>query len=146
MKSFQKRYHLPKEKKNALVSLLADNLRSRSGLDFAYIHGSFLHEEQFGDIDIAVYLKEECFSGDLTTKVEIDLEVELERLAGYTVDVRVINNSPLSFRYNVIKGGKLLFAGNEDGQTCFVERTISAYIDFLPYRKRYLKEVLDLEV
>lgn len=147
MKAFKKRHYLSNEGKNYIVSLLTDNLIACADLDFAYIHGSFLSEEEFGDIDIAVYLiKGARPPKDSLTKLEIDLEIELEKITGYPVDIRVINNSPLSFRYNVLKSGKLLFARNEDSQTGFAERTITAYIDFVPYRKRYLKEVLELEI
>lgn len=147
MKAYKKRYSISNERKNYIISLLTDNLRACAELDFTYIHGSFLSEEDFGDIDIAVYLKKGANpTSDSVTKFEIDLEIKLEKLTGYPVDVRVINNSPLSFRYNVLKSGKLLFAVNEDIQTDFAERTITAYIDFVPYRKRYLKEVLDLEI
>lgn len=147
MKAFKKRFSLTHEKKNELISLLTDILRDRIDLDFAYIHGSFLNEEKFSDIDIAVYMAKGAYpQKEPVTKFEIDLEIQLEKLAGYPVDVRVINDSPLSFRYNVLKFGKLLFAGNEDIQTGFAERTITAYIDFVPYRKRYLKEVLNIEI
>lgn len=147
MKAFIKRYCLSNEKKKDIISLLTDNLKACLALDFAYIHGSFISEEEFGDIDIAVYLTEgSCPAKDLAIKLEIELEIRLEKLTVYPVDVRVINGSPLSFRYNVLKGGKLLFARNEDIQTDFAERTISAYIDFAPYRNRYLKEVLNLEI
>ena len=147
MKAFKKRHFLSYEKKNNVVPLLTDNLKERTELDFAYIHGSFLNEEEFGDIDIAVYLiKDATLPKESVTKFEIDMEIQLEKLTGYPVDVRIINSSPLSFCYNVIKSGKLLFTRNEDSQTDFVERTIIAYIDFVPYRKRYLKEVLGLEI
>lgn len=146
MEAFKKRYYLSHENKNNVVTLLTDNLKDHAELDFAYIHGSFLSEKEFGDIDIAVYLKDVDFRKESVIKFEIDMEIKLEKITGYPVDVRVINNSPLSFCYNALKSGKLLFAKNEDNQTDFVERTIIAYIDFVPYRKRYLKEVLGLEI
>lgn len=49
MKAFKKRHYLSYEKKNNVVSLLTDNLKERTELDFAYIHGSFLSEEEFGE-------------------------------------------------------------------------------------------------
>lgn len=147
MKAFNKKYYLSHKNKNHLVSLLSDHLKACIELDFAYLHGSFLNEEKFGDIDIAVYLtKEAHIPQDFIIKFEIDLEVQLEKLTGYPVDVRVLNNTPLSFRYNVLKNGKLLFARDEDSQADFAAGTIIAYIDFTPYRKRYLKEVLGLEI
>lgn len=147
MKALNKKYYLPHGEKNKLVSLMADILKACVEQEFAYLHGSFLNEEEFGDIDIAVYLTKEANPlKDFLTKYEIDLEVKLEKLTGYPVDIRVINNAPLSFRYNVLKNGILLFARSEDSQADYAARTITAYIDFAPYRKRYLKEVLGLEI
>ncbi|MFZ5596456.1 MAG: nucleotidyltransferase domain-containing protein [Bacillota bacterium] len=147
MRAFRKKHSLVNKNKSEIISLLTESLKHYTELEFAYIHGSFLNEEQFGDIDIAVYLKEGAsLPKDSITKLEIDLEVQLEKIVRYPLDIRVINYSPLSFRYNVLKGGKLLFARNEDILTNFTEKTISAYIDFVHYRKRYLKEVLNLEV
>lgn len=147
MKAFNKKYSLSHMGKNKLIPLITDSLSACVELDFAYLHGSFINEEEFGDIDIAVYLiKDAHLSKDSLIKYEIDMEVKLEKLTGYPVDIRVINNAPLSFRYNVLKNGKLLFARSEDTQADFAVRTITAYIDFAPYRKRYLKEVLGLEI
>jgi len=64
----------------------------------------------------------------------------------YIVDVRVLNMSPLSFKYNVIKNGIVLISRNDDERADFQEVTIASYFDFAPYRKMYLKETLGLGI
>ncbi len=54
----------------------------------------------------------------------------------------MLNNAPLSFRYNVIKYGKHLAVINDDARSDFEENVFSQYFDFVPYRKLYLKEAL----
>ncbi len=78
---------------------------------------------------------------------ELQMETELmETAGGYIIDARVLNAAPLSFRYNVIKDGVILFVKNDDKRADFQEATMSAYMDFLPYYNKYLKETLGVEV
>lgn len=147
MKSIKKKYYMSQDDKKKIISLLTEILKTFAEIDFAYLHGSFLNREEFGDIDIAVFIRIEEYLPEVSlTKLEIDLEVKVEKIAGYPVDIRALNNAPLSFRYNVLKNGQLMFARDEDFQVDFAARTITSYIEFSPYRKRYLKEVLGLEV
>ncbi|MCL6611483.1 MAG: nucleotidyltransferase domain-containing protein [Peptococcaceae bacterium] len=141
-----KSYFLDPEEKTKLLKNLAETLKDNEEIAFAYIHGSFPAENSFHDIDIAIYLEPVPPGEAQFTRTEISMEVELEEKFGYPFDVRIINRAPLSFRYNVLKNGRLLFSKDEDLSTHFAARTIGDYIDFLPYRRRYLKEVLGLEV
>lgn len=79
-------------------------------------------------------------------KKELELEEILGRKIKYPVDVRVLNNSPLSFRFNVIRYGEILFSKNEDVRSDFEALTISEYHDFAYFRRVYMKEALNLEV
>ncbi len=72
--------------------------------------------------------------------------MHLEETAGFPVDVRVLNQSPIPFRYNVLKNGRLLSCRNEELYAGFLSHTLVSYFDFAPYRKQYIKEVLGLEV
>jgi hypothetical protein len=104
------------------------------------LHGSFAIGDRFKDIDIAVYL-DPLPSSPL--QVELEIETELgDAIKKYPVDVRVLNNSPLSFRYNVIKHGEPIVAHDDDLRSDFVETTLSNYFDFSPFLKIYLKEAL----
>jgi predicted nucleotidyltransferase len=104
------------------------------------VYGSFVMADKFRDIDIAVYLKQ---IPSTPLHVELELETELGNIIkNYLVDVRILNNAPLSFRYNVIKSGKPIVVVDDDARTDFEEATLSNYFDFSPFRKMYLKETL----
>lgn len=95
---------LPIIEKETIVNRITKFLEVHKEISFAYIHGSFLQEGHFKDIDVAVYLKNipESF-----LQYELELEAELMKSLGeFAIDVRVLNASPLSFRYHVIKGGE----------------------------------------
>lgn len=130
--------------KEAIKKDLKKVLEKHPEISFAYLHGSFIKEQGFKDIDIAVYLIETPSS---ILDYELKLETELMGAAvHYQVDVRVLNSSPLSFRYNVIKEGIPLIVRDDDKRAEFQENTLIDYFDFAPYRKMYLKEVLGVGI
>ncbi len=130
--------------KDKLIRNIRNILLTREEILFAYLHGSFLEENTFNDIDIGIYLK---YLPSSIIKYELSLETELmNKIRGYIFDVRILNNAPLSFRYNVIRSGEILLSHDEDKRTEFQEQTVINYLDFLPYRKRYLKEVLSDQI
>jgi predicted nucleotidyltransferase len=134
-----KRYIIHPDEKKAMYEVLSNSLATDDNILFAYVHGSFVSDEHFNDIDVAVYVKN---VPALTVEYELNLELQLMKCLGkYIVDVKVLNQAPLSFQYNVIRRGKLLFAIDDDERSEFQEKTVLLYLDFLPYRKRYLQEV-----
>lgn len=140
----EKAKKLPKAEKETIVNRITKSLEVHQEISFAYIHGSFLQESNFRDIDVAVYLKN---TPESPLQYELQLEAELMKSLGkFTIDVRVLNASPLSFCYHVIKGGRILMARDDDIRADFQENTIKRYLDFAPFRKMYLKEVLGLGI
>jgi predicted nucleotidyltransferase len=130
-------HNLNKTQKKEIMEKITEKLKEK-GVIFAYVHGSFL-TRNFRDIDIAIYLKE---GGDVLTEVKI--EVELEKILGFPVDVRVLNSAPLTFRFRVIRDGLLLFSRDERIRSDFEALTISEYHDFSYFRKMYRREVLGI--
>lgn len=139
-----RRFQISAEQKTAIVAGIKERLQNMPGLLFAYLHGSFLLAGSFRDIDLAVYLDHVPAS---PLQAELALETELgNALRDYPLDVRVLNNAPLSFRYNVIKYGEPLLVHDDDARADFEEATLSNYFDFAPFRKMYLRETLELAV
>jgi hypothetical protein len=134
---------MPSHDREATRKRIRDFLASRSDLAFAYLHGSFLTEDRFHDIDIAVYLKTVPSS---PVQAELEIEMKLIEAIGreYPVDARLLNTAPVSFRYGVIKNGDPIFVADEEARTSFVETTLSSHFDFAPFHKRYLKETLGI--
>jgi predicted nucleotidyltransferase len=119
-------------------------LQERSEILFAYLHGSFLNNDCFNDIDLALYLKK---MPDSLLEYELNMEVIMSyAVVGVPVDVRLMNSAPLSFQYNVMKEGIPIVVNDENERAEFQERTVKRYFDFAPFRKMYLEEVFRFAV
>jgi len=131
--------HIFSPEKQLLIDRLSSSLRSRDNILFAYVYGSFARDKTFVDIDIGVYLRKP----DLVDPLDLELELEtaIQSIIQFPVDVRVINFAPLSFVYNIIKESILAVDKDPDLRADFEGRIFKKYLDFVPYRKRYLKEV-----
>jgi predicted nucleotidyltransferase len=139
--TLRKRYSLEKKKRSVILDKIKDMLDAQGEISFAYVHGSFLDGETFGDIDIAVYLYP--LPPRANIYYEFALENAVEEQTGYPVDVRIINEAPLSFKFSVLRNGKCILEKDEDIRVAFQEQTVSMYYDFAPFRERYLKEALE---
>jgi hypothetical protein len=136
-----KYFYISMEDRETIIVSINDFLKRISGLKFAYVHGSFIGDEKFHDIDVAAYLE---LMPDSALQIELDLETEISKIiVEYPIDVRILNVAPLSFRYNVIKDGKAVAVNDDDARSDFEEATLSNYFDFAPFRKLYLQEALD---
>ncbi|MDI6774073.1 MAG: nucleotidyltransferase domain-containing protein [Verrucomicrobiota bacterium] len=114
---------------------------------FAYLHGSALRPGIFRDIDIALFIEPAVYDrlagqGRLLLGFAIPLEMDLEALIGHKVDVHVLNDAPLSFRYRVVSSGVLVLDGDPDARAEFESLTRVEYFDFRPRRQEYLREVV----
>jgi len=139
-----KKHTIAHDDRERVLIAIKGALEERPEISFAYVHGSFLKDEGFGDIDLALYLKDIPGS---PLQYELAMETDIMKVAGkYLIDVRLLNAAPLSFRYNVLKEGKSLVVRNDDERAGFIEATLADYFDFAPYRAQYLKETLGLGV
>lgn len=75
---------------------------------WAYLHGSFLEPGPYRDIDVAVWVDPRRAAPSDWRRYELDLSVALQSIIPQPVDVRVLNDAPLAFRYHVLKGEPLL--------------------------------------
>lgn len=129
--------------KETIVEIVKQELQKHDEIVFAYLHGSFAEKDTFHDIDIAVFLKE---LPESKLGYELELETKLIQVIGRIVDVRILNNAPLSFRYHVIKKGVPLLIRDDNERVEFQEFTLSRYFDFAFFRAMYLKETLGLGI
>ncbi|GAB6101043.1 nucleotidyltransferase domain-containing protein [Thermococcus atlanticus] len=123
-------YSIGEHEKGRIKRLIKEFLMGREEVLFAYLHGSFL-SGPFRDIDIAVYTDGER---------DVFYELELEERLGFPVDVRVLNNAPISFIFKVPKG-ELLFSRDEEKRCDFESRTMGDYHDFQYYLNAYRREI-----
>ncbi len=139
------------ESKNLLIEKVSDIIRYKEDIEFAYIFGSFalverdhLNRNDFNDVDIAVYLSKDKVENILS--FEMETEAQLEELFHLPFDVRVINEAPLSFRFNVIKSGIVILDKNKSLRTDFEGLTLKEYFDFVHLRNEYLREIINAPV
>ncbi|QDA30590.1 nucleotidyltransferase domain-containing protein [Thermococcus indicus] len=131
-------YRLSIPERDALKERIRACLASREEVLFAYLHGSFLENRPFRDIDVAVFV------GSKPGRFyEMELEDELSRLTGFPVDVRLLNDAPVEFRFHVI-GGELIFSRDEKARCDFEERTMREYHDYSHYLELYRREALGI--
>ncbi len=121
-----KYYELSIEEKIKLLNLLKEKLKNIDDILFAYTYGSFIEKNIFRDIDIAIWIKdiEKAFyyAVDFSAKLCIELKIP--------IDIQVLNEAPLSFAFQVLTNGKLLFSKNEELRFRIIDKTIRKYLDF----------------
>jgi predicted nucleotidyltransferase len=132
-----------KKERNFIIQKLSSALEDKNNIVFAYIFGSFNSQESFHDVDVGVFISD---NGLNVLKTELEMERELEKLIHITVDVRILNSAPLSFVYQVIKGGITIVDKNKDLRADFEGITIKKYFDFQHLRNEYLREVANATV
>jgi len=130
--------------KRKIQKMIVTMLQKENHILFAYLHGSFLQNE-FRDIDIGIYT-EKNLSKKNKLSYELSFEEKLQHHIFYPVDVRILNNAPLSFSFSVIKNGIVLFSNDEDKRIDFETRIFSKYHDFDFYRERYRREALGIHL
>jgi len=92
-------YWLDPADREDLVARMEAMLVARPEILFATIFGSFLNGEAFHDIDVAIWT-----AGTADARLDIDLAASLSREFDLPVDVRRLNDAPVSFRFNALRG------------------------------------------
>jgi predicted nucleotidyltransferase len=132
---------VPVEQRDRLIQQLSDLLRNRPEILFALVHGSFLAGGLFRDVDLALYLEPGAIQREAFRDYELEHGVRWSADLGLPVDVRLLNDAPVSFRYHALRG-VVLFVQDEELLDEFRARTWDEYCDFAPFARRYLQEVM----
>lgn len=125
----QTRYTIQPDARESLVSRLTAELEKEPAVGFAFLHGSLLESESVHDVDVGLYLRES--EAERGSAVASGLSARLTFVAGLPVDVRVLNEAPLSFVYHVLRG-RLLVCRDEDLLTAKLENVARRYLDLAP--------------
>lgn len=138
------RYFLKSSQKSNTINTISSYLeRGYRNITIAYLFGSFITEEFFSDIDLAIYTQMEIAR---TWEFEIDLENRLERVVKFDIDARILNHAPLSFCQNVIRHGRVVIDRDPNLRADFEGKILKQYSDFSHFRRRYLAEVRNAPV
>ena len=139
------RHNLTSQEKEKLLNRAAVYLKRYPEILFAFAHGSFIEGGPFRDLDIAVFLRSE-FLSRINFRYEMRLEARIEKGldVSLTVDVRILNTAPLSFRYHALRG-RLLLDREPDERIAFATQTAARYLDIAPILKHHTKEAFSVE-
>jgi predicted nucleotidyltransferase len=129
------------EERARIVEAVLRELGHRQEILWAYLHGSFVEGGPYRDIDLAIWLEPLRVSPRDWRRYELDLSVALHLSVHKPVDVRVLNDAPLAFRYHAMRG-ELLLVRDRERLDEVRARTWDDYFDFLPFARQYLREVL----
>lgn len=123
-----------------LEKTLAARLATHPEIRFAMLYGSAAEGGTFRDLDIGLFVDRTQVSAEADLDYAFALADELAAIVPFPVDVRVINDAPLPFRYNVSRGIPLMVKDEECFYT-FLERTWDEYLDFQPILLQYLRDL-----
>jgi len=112
---------------------IAEFLRERDEVIFAYIFGSFVGKEYYHDIDVAVYLSDNFNKDDLMEfpyGYESSLIAELMKLLHTDkIDLVILNNAPLLITNRIVNTGMLLFDKDKFNRISFENKSRKMFID-----------------
>ena len=117
-----------------LLATLREALAGHPNICFAYLFGSALEPAGFRDVDVAVWL-----TADADRFADSDLAGELARTLRLPVDVRRINDAPVSFLFHVLRGLPLLVR-DEGLLATLIERVAREHHDRAPLVRRATRE------
>jgi uncharacterized protein len=127
-------HRLDESAREAMIPTLSKELASRVDVSFGFVYGSFLQADGFRDIDVAIWTTDRA-----DRAVDLALASALSRTIGLPVDVRRLNDAPLSFLFHVLRG-RLLLVRDELALATLIERTSRAYHDIAPLLRRATRD------
>ncbi len=130
-------YTVSSEQRETLSSRLREHLEQEREVRFAYLYGSVLESDKVHDVDVALFLDDTAVPQQAI--IADRLMASLTATLGLPVDVRVLNNAPISFLYHVLQG-HLLLCRDETFLTDMLEDVPRRYLDLAPLLRTSTKD------
>ncbi|MDW7650944.1 MAG: nucleotidyltransferase domain-containing protein [Bacillota bacterium] len=111
------------------IQVLSPILEKYPQIRLGYVFGSYLCRQNFRDVDIAILLdtgadRSPFAAGALGCRIGEALSL------GCDVDLKILNDSPIEFRYAIVRGGCLFYARNEKERVDFEIQVTDDYLDY----------------
>ncbi len=129
-----------KKSKEEIARCIESTLAAKPEILFAYLFGSFVESENFGDVDVAVYVDTAAYTGD-TLQYSLRLGNALERTVGYPLDLILINEAPDHLIHRISEG-TLIVDRDDDFRIDFLSRAWKRYFDIEPKRRQAYLDML----
>lgn len=135
-----KTHNLPEDSRNRLLENIGRVLEHHPEILFAFVFGSFIEKLPFRDIDLGLYMWYDAIP-DSRFKYEDELSEEIRRelRLPFPIDVRLLNDAPVSFQFHAIRG-ILIVDRNPEVRAALQSHIISRYLDMKPFLHHYMKE------
>lgn len=116
-------YRMETGARAVLFARLEAALSCRADVLFALVFGSFVDQNAFRDIDVGIWTAESAAPG-----LDLELSASLSRGLGVPVDVRRINQAPVTFLFHALRG-RAVAVRDEERLANLMERTARDYHD-----------------
>jgi uncharacterized protein len=130
-------YSANDEDRTRIVNRLAAALAHEPNIAFASLYGSFMDAEAFHDVDIGIYMSR--WDPGHNTMYVVDLTQRLAGFVPFPLDVRILNDAPVSFLYHVLKG-RPIHIQDDEVLTDLMEQTVRQYLDMAPLLRQSTRE------
>lgn len=129
------------------ILTIKKTLENINSIVFAYLHGTAVSSKNYNDIDIALFVNPKYYESIIqnsspTLDFIIPLEQKLEQNLHLPIDMQIINNAPLAFRFNIVNHSIILIDKNPLAREQFELLSRVEYFDFKPKSEEYLREAL----
>jgi len=128
---------------HARLARLAEHVGRDQRVVALYLFGSYARgaEGPLSDVDVAVLVRSP--SADDGGRLALDLLGEVNRLLGTDeVSFVLLNEAPLTLRYEVVRTGRVLVDNDRSARLAFETRTEDLYLDFKPFLEAYDEALL----
>jgi predicted nucleotidyltransferase len=132
---------IPAAQRNPLIEQVKHILEGRPEILLAVLHGSFLAGGPFHDVDLALSLDPAAIGREAFRDYELEQGVHWSAELGVPIDVHVLNDAPVAFRYHALKGRFVMVRDDEFADELRA-KTWDEYCDFAPFARRYLQEAI----
>ncbi len=89
-------FYLPPKDRDALCEHMGQIMLGRPEIVFAYVHGSFVTEDYFRDLDVAVWVNDRFWpEHSFAYEDGVAQEIVGEIHKGFPVDVRILNKTSI---------------------------------------------------
>lgn len=123
---------------------LADFFKKQEHIRLAYLYGSYATGKsgRLSDVDIGVLLDESLGKME-RFKLQLNLIGSVGELLGRDgIDLVIMNDTPVSLNYEIIKMKSPLYVRDRDEKVDFEQRVLSRYLDRRFYDMRASSELL----
>lgn len=130
-----------------LILLLKDKLKPlflKYNIDFAYLAGSWIRNQQYWWSDIDIFVSYSNFL-NLDDKSKWQIWSKIDDLAYQItlldkIELRFFEQLPIHIQFDIIREGKVLFEKNQETRQQFIEDLLNRYYDHKIWFDSYLKQ------